>query len=211
MPHVPRRAPLLHWEPLPFIVTIVLLMATGAIRPTSPPWLFWPYTLVLVASIVWLVVSVIRSGRPMNPTAWGALSTLDGLAVVQVPSEREEVRSFASVARTHRQQGAIDLALVQGGRAQHAVLVPRARLWMGRRYRIGVQLTGGGRPRTAGILEPAADTRWAPLLEAFRLRGAFVAVPALIVGEGRPFTVELDVSGLAHVERSHDIETGSEH
>jgi hypothetical protein len=76
------------------------------------------------------------------------------------------------------------------------VLVPRASRWLSRRYRIGVQLAGGDRPRHAGFLSPAADDRWRELLDGMREHGRYVRVPALITGGSRPYGVELDLSGL---------------
>ena len=38
--------------------------------------------------------------------------------------------------------------------------------------------------------------RWRDALDALRQRGRYVRVPAHIVGTSRPFTVELDLSGL---------------
>lgn len=202
MPDAPRRKPLLQWEPFPFLVTIVLLVATGGVRPEAPLWLLLPFLALLIASIVWLVIVVRRSLRPANPDAWGNLSTLEGLVVVQVPKVERALRTSAPVFDVHRHQASIELALLHGGAEQHAVLVPRSSRWLSRRYRIGVQLSGGGRPRHAGFLGDAAAVRWTPLLEAFLARGAYAAVPASIVGARRPLKVELDLAGLTKVEES---------
>jgi hypothetical protein len=67
---------------------------------------------------------------------------------------------------------------------------------MSRRYRIGVQLVGGDRPRHAGFLGRAAEERWVDLLDGLRERGAYVRVPAIVTGASRPYGVELDLSGL---------------
>jgi hypothetical protein len=95
-----------------------------------------------------------------------------------------------------RHQPAIELARLYGGAEQQAVLVPRANRWLTRRYRIGVQLVGGDRPRHAGFLGTAADERWVELLDGLRERGEFVRVPATVTRQSRPHGVELDLSGL---------------
>ncbi|GAA1775484.1 hypothetical protein [Agromyces lapidis] len=196
----PRRKPLLHWEPLPYLVVLVLLIATGGVRPESPPWLFWPFTVLLVAALVWLVAGLVRGRRRGNPDQWGDLQTIDGLELVDAPRREREVRQVAPVADAHRHQPAIDLALLHGGADQHAVLVPRASRWLSRRYRIGVQLVGGGTPRHAGFLGDAVDATWRELLDALASEGRYVRVPARITGDSRPHGVELDLGGLESLE-----------
>lgn len=191
----PRRKPLLAWEPLPYLVVVVLLIATSAIRPESPPWLFWPFTIALVAAIGWVVAGLVRR-RSTNPDQWGDLATLDGLELVDAPHLEREVRAVAPVADVRRHQPAIELARLHGGPDQPAVLVPRANRWLSRRYRIGVQLVGGDRPRHAGFLGEAIDEHWRDRLDALARRGGYVRVPARITGAARPFGVELDLSGL---------------
>jgi hypothetical protein len=197
---VPRRKPLLAWEPFPYLVVIVLLLATGFIRPDGPAWLLWPFLVVLAAAIGYLVFRFVQERRPANPDRWGDLSTLDGLEVVDAPGVARDVRTVTPVDDVGRHQAAIDLAQVQGGREQGAVLVPRASRWLSRRYRVGVQLVGGARPRHAGFLKPDAEARWADALDALRDRGEYVRVPAVIAGAARPFRVELDLSGLERIE-----------
>ena len=192
----PRSKPLLAWEPLPFLVLIGLLLLTGVVRPEAPPALFWPFMAVLALTVVWLIVSLVRALRPANPDPWGALSTLEGLDVVDAPRREREVRSVVPVDEVTRHQPAIELARLYGGTEQHAVLVPRASRWLKRRYRVGVQLVGGDRPRHSGFLGAAAEDRWVDLLDGLRERGTYVRVPAIIVGAGRPYGVDLDLSGL---------------
>ncbi|SFR88205.1 hypothetical protein SAMN05428970_3540 [Agromyces sp. CF514] len=194
----PRSKSLFAWEPLPYLVVLVLLILTGLVRPSSPTWLFWPFTLLLVAAIAWLAVGFVQQGRDRsNPDRWGELATLDGLEIIDAPGRAREVRSVIAVADVHRHQAAIDLARIHGGADQHAVLVPRASRWLSKRYRVGVQLVGGDRPRHAGFLSDASAEPWLDRLDALRLDGAFVRVPARITGDARPFGVDLDASGLA--------------
>ena len=192
----PRRKPLLAWEPLPLFVLLGLLVLTGLIRPDGPPALFWPFTVVVLVALGWVVAALVRDARRRNPDQWGDLSTLDGLAVVDAPRREREVRSVVPVDDTNRHQPAIELARLYGGPEQHAVLVPRASRWLSLRYRIGVQLVGGDRPRHAGFLGRAAEDRWIDLLDGLRERDEFVRVPALITRDSRPYGVELDLSGL---------------
>ena len=196
----PRSKPLLAWEPLPFLVLIGLLLLTGVIRPEGSPAVFWPFLVLVLAACVWLVVSLVRAVRRTNPDRWGDLSTLDGLEVVDAPRREREVRSVVPVDEVNRHQPAIELARLYGGTEQHAVLVPRASRWLKRRYRIGVQLVGGDRPRHAGFLGRVAEDRWVDLLDGLRQRGTFVRVPAIIVGASRPYGIDLDLSGLDALE-----------
>lgn len=192
----PRSKPLLAWEPFPFLVLLVLLLATGPIRPDGPPVLFWLLVVAILAAIGWLVASLVRGSRRTNPDQWGDLSTLDGLDVVDAEHRERDVRSVVPVEDAQRHQPAIELARLHGGAEQHAVLVPRASRWLSRRYRIGVQLVGGDRPRHVGFVARAADERWVDLLDGLRQRGTYVRVPAIVVGASRPYRVELDLSGL---------------
>jgi len=193
----PRSKPILAWEPAPYLVLLVLLILTGLVRPSSSPWLFWPFTLVLVAALAWLVVPLVRSrnDRP-NPDRWGDLSTLDGLELLDAPRRPREVRTLLPVADVHRHQPAIELARIHGGTEQTAVLVPRSSRWLSRRYRVGVQLAGGDRPRHAGFIADGGAAPWLERLDALRAAGVYVRVPAHITGDSRPFGVDLDMSGL---------------
>lgn len=202
----PRSKPLLRWEPLPFLVLLVLLVLTGPIRPDGPPVLFWALVLLIIATIGWLGVSLVAASRRTNPDQWGDLSTLDGLDIVDSSRRERNVRIVVPVDDVQRHQPAIELARLFGGSEQHAVLVPRASRWMSRRYRIGVQLVGGGgsdRPRHAGFLSRAADERWVDLLDRLHEQGTYVRVPAIITGASRPHGVELDLSGLEALRDEH--------
>jgi hypothetical protein len=197
----PRSKPLYRWEPLPFLVLLVLLLLTGLIRPERTPVPFWILVALIVAAIGWLVASVIGGSRRTNPDQWGDLSSLDGLDIIDAPRRDREVRSVVPVDDTQRHQPAIELARLHGGAEQHAVLVPRASRWLSRRYRIGVQLVGGDRPRHAGFLGRAAEERWVDVLDGLRAGGEYARVPAIVTGASRPFGVELDLSGLDALAR----------
>jgi hypothetical protein len=196
----PRSKPLARWEPMPFLVVFVLLLLTGVVRPDGAPILLWVLVALLLASLAWLVVSLVRSTRRSNPDQWGDLSSLDGILLIDAPRREREVRTVVPVDDTQRHQPAIELARLHGGTEQHAVLVPRASRWLSRRYRIGVQLVGGDRPRHAGFLRRDAEERWVELLDGLRERGDYVRVPAIVTGAARPYGVELDLSGLPALE-----------
>ncbi|WP_344374742.1 hypothetical protein [Agromyces tropicus] len=191
----PRFVPPARWEPLPYLVLVVLLVLTGVIRPESGPW-YVLLVVAIVAAAAWILVLFLRERRMRNPDPMGDLSTLDGLAVVEAPAVASAVRTVVPVIDVHRHQAAIDLARLHGGVDQHAVLVPRARRWLSPRYRIGVQLVGDPTPRHAGFLGDAADARWRDALDRERGRGRYVRVPAQVTGTARPYGVELDLSGL---------------
>ena len=199
----PRSKPLLAWEPLPYLVLFALALVASLVRPDSPPWAFWLVIVIVLAAAGWLAVSLVRAGRPANPDRWGDLSTLEGLELVDAPGADRAVRSVVPVVDTQRHQPAIELARLHGGAEQAVVLVPRASRWLSRRYRVGVQLVGGDRPRHAGFLGMAADDRWRDTLDAARARGEYVRVPALITGAARPYAVELDLSGLVRLADEH--------
>ncbi|MDR5701064.1 hypothetical protein [Agromyces aerolatus] len=200
---MPRFKPLLSWEPFPFLVVLALLLATGFVRPDAPAWLLWPFIALLVAAVAWLAIRFVRERRPSNPDRWGDLTTLDGLTVLEAPGVERTVRTVAPVDDAHRHQPAIDLARSRGGAEQAAVLVPRASRWLSPRYRVGVQLTGGDRPRHAGFLRPDAERRWSSVLDGLRADGEYVRVPAFVTGDARPFGVELDLTGLERFERAN--------
>ncbi len=196
----PRSKPLTRWEPMPFLTVLALLLLTGVVRPDGAPVLLWILVASLIASLAWLVVSLVRSTRRAGPDQWGDLSSLDGIRLVDAPAREREVRAVVPVDDVQRHQPAIELARLHGGPVQQAVLVPRASRWLSRRYRIGVQLTGGDRPRHAGFLRRDAEERWVELLDALGERGSYVRVPATVTGADRPYGVELDLSGLGDLE-----------
>ncbi|MBM7504421.1 hypothetical protein ACFPER_13100 [Agromyces aurantiacus] len=194
----PRFVSPLHWEPLPYLVLVALLVLTGLIRPESGIGFA-----VLMAAIAlagaWLIAGLVRERRTRNPDTMGEVDDLEALEVVDAPRAGGELRTVVPVADTHRHQPAIELARLHGGAEQRAVLVPRARRWLSPRYRIGVQLVGEGRPRHAGFLPDAADARWRDGLDELRGAGRFLRVPARIEGSARPYRVDLDLSGLGAV------------
>lgn len=207
MVSAPRFVHPLRWEPLPYLVLLVLLVLTGLIRPESGA-AFVVLVAAIVAAGAWLVSLFLRERRMRNPDAMGDLSSLDGLDLVNAPSAGGALRTVVPVGDAHRHQAAIDLARLHGGADQHAVLVPRARRWLSPRYRIGVQLVGDGRPRHAGFVADAADATWRDRLDALREDGRYVRVPVRIEGAARPYRVDLDFSGLPAVVGEANAQAG---
>ncbi|WP_400993464.1 hypothetical protein [Agromyces sp. GXQ0307] len=200
----PRFVSPLRWEPLPYLVLVALLLLTGLIRPESGGWLV-ALVAAIALTVAWGVVAFVRERRMRNPDPMGDLTSLDGLEIVDAVPIGAAVRTVVPVVDVHRHQPAIDLARLHGGAEQPAILVPRARRWLSPRYRIGVQLVGGDRPRHAGFLGDAADARWRDALDTLRVgRGSYVRVPAAIEGSGRPYRVDLDLSGLEALAGGED-------
>ncbi|MGR2753787.1 hypothetical protein [Agromyces arachidis] len=194
----PRFVHPLRWEPLPYLVLVALLVLTGLVRPESGA-AFIALVVAIVLAGTWLVLGWLRERRMRNPDAVGELTDAGALDLVDAPSAGDALRAVVPVADAHRHQPAIDLARLHGGARQWAVLVPRARRWMSPRFRVGVQLVGDVEPRHAGFLPDTADATWRDRLDGLRESGRFVRVPAVIEGSGRPYRVDLDLSGLAHV------------
>lgn len=195
MVSAPRYVHPLRWEPLPFLVLVVLLVLTGVVRPESGP-AFVALVAAIVLAGLWLAAVLLRERRTRDPDTMGDLTTLDGLDLLDAPSARGDLRTVVPVIDVQRHQAAIDLARLHGGPEQHAVLVPRARRWLSPRFRIGVQLVGDGRPRHAGFVAESAEATWRDRLDELGAARRFVRVPARIEGASRPFRVDLDLSGL---------------
>jgi len=200
----PRRKPFWRWEPLPYLIVLVLLLITGSLRPETMPVAFWISATVTVAVIlVFAALLVIQSRRPApNPDASGDLSTLQGLALVDsAPSIDPRV----PVADTGRHQAAIDASQARAAAAGGpvtAVLVPDASRWLALRLRVSVQLVADSRIQHGGFLPERAGERWQQELASLRERGVYLRVPAAVLGTARPFTVELDLGGLADAIQS---------
>ncbi|MWB98010.1 hypothetical protein [Agromyces seonyuensis] len=192
----PRRVPLLRWEPLPFLVLLVLALGTGVVRPDGPAPLFWAYNALLVAVVIWVLVVVLRPDPARNPDRWGSFESLEHAELVDAPAAVDRELQTLVPVDVQRRQSKIDLARIAAGPSQHAVLVPRSRRWLSPRYRVGVVLEGGGKPRQGGYLQPAADERRREQLDALAQQGRYVRVPVRITGDQQPYGLDLDLSGL---------------
>ncbi|MEO8908335.1 MAG: hypothetical protein ABI310_09705 [Microbacteriaceae bacterium] len=192
-----RRKPIWQWEPAAYILLFLLLFVTSALQVTGPTVAFWIFLGLAGAVALIVVFGLFGSGRRgrRNPDAYGNLTTLTGLILVPTP-ESENARTV--VADTARHQNAIDAAAAFGGDTLSAVLVPRATRWLGRRYRVAVQLVAGDGQRIfhAGFLPLELGEDWDALLLPLRADGRYLRVRAFILGTRRPFAVELDLGSV---------------
>ncbi|WP_022901707.1 hypothetical protein [Humibacter albus] len=197
MTRTPRK-PLWRWEPGPYLLLLLLLLATGTVKPERWPVLFdvlLVVTIAVAAGVIVLLVVQARSG-PRNPDSFGVLRDLDGLRLLPVaPSDAPPT----PVIGTQQHQSAIDSTRARAGGTPTAVLVPDATRWLGLRLRVAVHLVAVDRVYHVGFLPERAVARYNDGLRAPASRGEYVAVPARVNGETRPFRVELDLGSLAGV------------
>ncbi|KQO99630.1 hypothetical protein [Leifsonia sp. Leaf264] len=194
----PRNKSLLHWEPFAYILLVVLVVLAGSLDPQGAPVAFWIAAVFAGAATVYFLVAFVSYGRRsrQNPDPAGNLRTLDDITLVPAEHVDSATNPTVTVADANRHQSAIDIVRTRGGERVRAVLVPRSSRWLSRRYRIGVQLVGGGEIRHAGFLPDAADDHWRDSLGALRADDRYVDVPAVIRGSAQPFRVDLDLSGV---------------
>ncbi|MCU1480222.1 MAG: hypothetical protein JWQ19_1008 [Subtercola sp.] len=92
-----------------------------------------------------------------------------------------------------RYQGSVEAAVAHGDAPFTAVLVPRATAWLGRDYRVAVDLLVGGKLYRAGFLPREIDQRVDAVLAPLALASQYVTVPASILNPQKPFTVRVAV------------------
>jgi len=207
----PRRKSFWRWEPLPYLIIVVLLLITGTLRPDAMPVAFWIVAVVTVAVIVAFAVQlIVEARRPApNPDSSGDLSTLDGLTLLDAaPTSDRPV----AVVDDHRHQSALDATQARAaatGDAIMAVLVPGASRWLAFRLRVSVQLTVGAHIHHAGFLPDAETERWQDELALLREHGVYVRVPAAVMGATRPFAATVDLGGLSAVIHSAEAQQSS--
>lgn len=194
----PRNKSLLHWEPFSYVLLVVLVILAGSLNPQGAPIAFWIAAVFAAAATVFFLIAFVSYGRRsrLNPDPSGNLRSLADITLVAAEHVDAETNPSVTVADVHRHQTAIEIVRTHGGEQVRAVLVPRSSRWLSRRYRVGVQLVAAGEIRHAGFLPDAVDERWREQLGALRDDDRYVEVPALIRGSQRPFSVDLDVSGL---------------
>lgn len=194
-----RRKSFWRWEPLPYLIVLILLVITSSVPPSSAPVLFCISAVVTAAvTVTFVAMWIAQARRPNpNPNTSGDLSTLDGLTILDAaPSDGPKV----PVEGVRHHQSAIEAtqAFAAGaGQAVTAVLVPGAARLLTLRLRVSVQLISAERIHHAGYLPERADDRWQDDLARLRESGIFVRVPAAVRGGARSFTVELDLGELA--------------
>jgi hypothetical protein len=192
------RKPLWRWEPGPYLLLVLLVLVTGSLRPDRFPVAYWILFAITVAvAAVLVAVFVLRLVRgPRNPDAAGMLVTLDGLDLVHLePSDAPPT----PVIGTQRHQEALYTVHARVGSSPVAVLVPDATRWLGRRIRIAVHLIAAGRVHHVGFLSDISTGRYNAGLHALAQQRRFVTAGATIVGEERPFTLQLDLGALTGV------------
>jgi hypothetical protein len=113
-----------------------------------------------------------------------------GPGVTLSPAETDNV---LPVVDGNRHQGSIEAAAAHDTSPFTAVLVPRATAWLGRDYRVAVDLLIGTRVYRAGYLpreiDQQVDAALAPLAES----GQYVTVPASILNQKRPYRLRVAV------------------
>ncbi|MGA0568686.1 hypothetical protein ACO2Q7_15255 [Rathayibacter sp. KR2-224] len=191
-----QRKPLWRWEPAPYLLLILLLIATASVPPGQLPILYW--TLVVITAIVAVILVallVVQLGRgPRNPDASGMLSGLGGIELKALPTT---AAPSTPVVGTTRHQGAIESARARAGTSPSAVLVPDATRWLGLRIRIAVHLVASERVHHVGFLPERATERYNERLRALAAERRFVSVPATIKGEASPYAIDVDLGALA--------------
>lgn len=191
-----QRKPLWRWEPAPYLLLILLLIATASVPPGQLPILYW--TLVVITAIVAvilvaLLVVQLRRG-PRNPDASGKLSSLGGIELIPLHATAAPPTPVVGIAR---HQAAIESARARAGTSPSAVLVPDATRWLGLRIRIAVHLVASERVYHVGFLPERATERYNETLRTLGAQRRFVSVPGTIEGEAAPYAVDVELGALA--------------
>lgn len=199
MPRTLRR-PLWRWEPGPYLLVLILVVITSAIRPDLYPVAYWIAFAITVAAGAGLIVVIVLSfgRRSRNPDSQGILNSLDGIDLVPVPAMDASATDAppTPVLSTRRHQQAIDAALSWTGSATQAVLVPDATRWLGRRIRIAVHLVADNRPYHVGFLSDLATERYNDALRAHATDGRYALVVTRVVGEAGRRKIDVALGGL---------------
>lgn len=189
------RKPLWRWEPAPYVLLIVLMLATGSVVPDRNPvvyWVLFAATVAAAAVVIVLIVVQLARGR-RNPDAVGMLSSLDGLELVPLASSSAPP---TPVVDASRHQSALDSARARAGVAPVAVLVPDATRWLALRIRVAVHVVVPGKVYHVGFLPEQATARYDLGLRNLAVQRRFVTAPARVIGTARPFAAEVDLGSL---------------
>ncbi|MEF2975815.1 hypothetical protein [Subtercola sp. YIM 133946] len=187
---VRQKLPLWRWDP--FLLGVVLVGSLiGAVfeRLDLPVVTAVALTVLLLiagAAAVLLVLPLFVLA--LRRDGEGTLALGPGVTLVE--GETDDV---LPVVDGKRHQGSIEAALAHGVSPFTAVLVPRATAWLGRDYRVAVDIVIGSRVYRTGYLpreiDQRADAALAPLAE----QGRYVTVPASILNQKRPYTLRVAV------------------
>ncbi|MFB2584063.1 hypothetical protein [Herbiconiux liukaitaii] len=188
----PRRKPLWRWEA--FLFGLVLLLAIVAGSIVRAGWgligalVVGALLVVAVAAAALLIVPLVRpGGRDSENT----LRSVEGVELVPLTSGEAEQRTVR-VLQSERRQSAIEAARAKSAGEPRGVLTPDASVWLGRRLQVAVDLVSdGGTVYRVGFVPPELEADLERRLRPLAERGAAALVPVRIVGESRPFRVEI--------------------
>jgi hypothetical protein len=189
------RKPLWRWEPGPYLLLILLLIATASIPPRRLPVLYTVLFVLTAIVAVVLLVLLVRQGLRgrRNPDPAGILTSLDGLELVPLGATDAPI---TPVADTARHQAALESVRVRAGASPVAVLVPDATRWLGLRIRIAVHLVAGDRVYHVGFLPDRATERYNEGLRALAARRAYVSARSTITGAAARYGLDVDLGAL---------------
>lgn len=190
------KKPLAAWEPLRYLLAIVLVFAAPIVVSAVPAGAQFVvavvFAAVATAFVVWMLAGIIRG--PGNPDADGRLRNLDGLTLVR--ADAADAGSAATnpfVVQVDRGTGERFRSRPEADRiemqTEEAVLVPRATRWLGREYRIGVErIDVNGRVSRLGFLPRASDRDLDGILTALRAKRTYLVVPVEVTFTGGAVT-----------------------
>jgi hypothetical protein len=190
----PRHKPFWRWTPLPWLVLIALMLATGTMHDLDAEG---PYAAMIVVSVLFAIgfaIGLIVAARRRGPnfTAEGRLARLEGLDLVAVPAAGHPITVFD----VSRHQISIEAALAHGSRTPQALLVPDAGNWWNLRADIAVYLLAENGFHLVGRLGDRAQVSWQARLDELRADGRYAVVPAEVTGAQRPYAVDVRLEGL---------------
>jgi hypothetical protein len=190
----PRRKPFWRWTPLPWLVLLALMLATGTLGDLGlrAPYAAGIAVTVLLAAALAIGLVVAARRRSPNFTAEGRLARLEGLGLVHAPAtglpnrlvdvERHKISTGAALARTSG--------------PPEALLVPDAGSWWNLRLDVAVYLLAGDGFHHVGRLSDRAQVAWQGTLDALRAAGRYAVVPASVTGNERGYVIEVSLDGL---------------
>jgi hypothetical protein len=185
-----KKLPLWRWDPFLLGVVLVASLVGGIFERLDVPVLSVVALAVLLtvaaAAAVLLVLPLFV--RAMRRDGEGTLTL--GPGVTLTPAETDDV---LPVVDGNRYQGSIEAAIAHGTSPFAAVLVPRATAWLGRDYRVAVDLLIGQRVYRAGYLPREIDQRVDAALAPLAKSGHYVTVPASILNQKRPYSLRVAV------------------
>jgi len=193
----PRRKPFLRWAPLPWLVLVLLMLATGSLHDVGADGAYLVGLVVTALFAAAFVVALTAAARRRSPnfTAEGGLKSLEGLELVRPPAAGHPI----GVADVARHRIAVGAALARSSAPPPALLVPGAGNWWNLRCDVAVYLLADDGFHHVGRLPDQAQLAWQSALDALRAAGRYAVVPATITGDERSYAVDLQLEGLKEV------------